>query len=226
MDNQTHNTGLKAPNSSKVDKVTLSTLGVGAAAVESAARLRQSDEESRRGTVAAKDHESESPETKAEVSKDQESKDQDSEAEEKDQKPDLTRLPSTYLSELSDSPVTASIAVASFRDAYSGTALRAGDLVAAVWAYQPQTADEFALERGDMIEIVKIWQDGWATGRFSSDRVDAWEGKHGILIDTDLIDMEERIAELQKEKADVVKAFPLVCVCAPRYWRKAIREAN
>ena len=111
-----------------------------------------------------------------------------------------------------------------FREPYSHSVFHAGDVVAVVWSYQPLTQDEFALERGDMIEIVNIWNDGWATGRFSPDRIDAWESKHGILIETDLIDLGDS-AELTKEPTNMVKAFPLVCVCAPRYWRKAIREA-
>jgi len=55
--------------------------------------------------------------------------------------------------------------------------LEVGSLVAAIWSYQPQTLDEYALERGDMLEMVGIWNDGWATGRLSRDRVDVWEEK-------------------------------------------------
>src|SRR5256885_8205201 len=29
---------------------------------------------------------------------------------------------------------------------------------------QPRAADEFELERGDMLKVVGIWDDGWATG--------------------------------------------------------------
>lgn len=85
-----------------------------------------------------------------------------------------------------------------------------------------------------MIEIVNIWNDGWATGRFSADRIDTWEAKHGILIDTfevDLIDMGSdgtakpvKRPGLTRRETTTVKAFPLVCVCAPRYWRKAVNE--
>lgn len=123
-----------------------------------------------------------------------------------------------------DFPMASVPAVPSFRDPHSDSVFHAGDLVAVVWSYQPLTQDEFALERGDMIEIVNIWNDGWATGRLSPDRVDAWEKKHGTLIETDLIETGNG-AGLKKDATNMVKAFPLVCVCAPRYWRKAIRDA-
>jgi len=35
-----------------------------------------------------------------------------------------------------------------------------GDKVAVLWAYAPRAPDEFELDRGDMIKIVGIWDDG------------------------------------------------------------------
>ncbi|TVY93726.1 hypothetical protein LAWI1_G001871 [Lachnellula willkommii] len=244
MDDQFHNHGLQSTS-----KLLLSgAIGTGAAAIVSAAKIRQSDERSRRSTRLPKEQEPKSQEAKALGSKDLESKDVKSEhpepklqeqtsstskvksddglvasEEESSQvtpQPESQPSPASSLSkeeneqETEDAseeyfPVASVPAVPSFRDPHSDS---------------PLTQDEFALERGDMIEIVNIWNDGWATGRVSPDRVDAWEKKHGTLIEADLIETGNG-AGLKKEAMSMVKAFPLVCVCAPRYWRKAIRDA-
>ena len=41
-----------------------------------------------------------------------------------------------------------------------------------LWAYAPRAADEFELERGDMLRVVGIWDDGWATGIRLNERID------------------------------------------------------
>ncbi len=230
LDNHIHNSGLK----SSFQAMMSGALGVGAAAVASAAKLRQSDEESRRSVKRAPTPHPRLPSSDAEqklssdsaaaaakensneASTSQPSANSSSPLEEEKQEPSID------LDKLSPPPPPA---VPSFRDTYSDSIFTAGDVVATVWSYQPQTQDEFALERGDMIEIVSIWNDGWATGRFSSDRIDAWEQKHGILIDMDLIELDSG-SELRRVPTSVVKAFPLVCVCSPRYWRKAVRESK
>jgi hypothetical protein len=51
-----------------------------------------------------------------------------------------------------------------FRDYYSSEDIHPGDSVATLWAYQPRANDEWDLERGEMLKIVGIWDDGWATG--------------------------------------------------------------
>lgn len=51
-----------------------------------------------------------------------------------------------------------------FKDYYSTDAIRPGDTVSTLWDYQPRARDEFALERGDMLRVAGIWDDGWATG--------------------------------------------------------------
>ena len=54
--------------------------------------------------------------------------------------------------------------MSSFKDYYSQEEINTGDYVSVLWAYQPRAGDEFELERGDMLKIVGIWDDGWATG--------------------------------------------------------------
>ena len=47
-----------------------------------------------------------------------------------------------------------------FKDYYSSDDIHPGDKVATLWAYSPRAPDEFELERGDMIKVVGIWDDG------------------------------------------------------------------
>ncbi|KAF3934355.1 hypothetical protein ABW19_dt0201073 [Dactylella cylindrospora] len=51
-----------------------------------------------------------------------------------------------------------------FKDYYSSDNIKPGDDVATLWAYAPRAKDEFELERGDMLRVLGIWDDGWATG--------------------------------------------------------------
>ncbi|KAI5847596.1 hypothetical protein BZA05DRAFT_405346 [Tricharina praecox] len=47
-----------------------------------------------------------------------------------------------------------------FRDYYSNEDIHPGDKVSVLWAYAPRAPDEFELERGDMLKVVGIWDDG------------------------------------------------------------------
>ncbi|GAB1207531.1 hypothetical protein APSETT445_006251 [Aspergillus pseudonomiae] len=49
--------------------------------------------------------------------------------------------------------------LSSFHDYYSQDDIRPGDKVAVLWAYQPRAGDEFALDRGEMLKVVGIWDD-------------------------------------------------------------------
>ena len=64
-----------------------------------------------------------------------------------------------------------------FKDYYSQDEIRPGDAVATLWAYQPRANDEFELERGDMLKIVGIWDDGWATGVRINEKADEWHAR-------------------------------------------------
>jgi hypothetical protein len=62
-----------------------------------------------------------------------------------------------------------------FKDYYSTEEIQTGDVVATLWAYQPRANDEWDLERGDMLKIVGIWDDGWATGYKMRERAEDWD---------------------------------------------------
>ena len=71
-----------------------------------------------------------------------------------------------------------------FKDYYSQDEIHPGDKVATLWAYQPRAGDEFELERGDMLRVVGIWDDGWATGVRISERAENYYGKHKVQRDS------------------------------------------
>jgi hypothetical protein len=108
-----------------------------------------------------------------------------------------------------------------FKDYYSQDEIHPGDKVATLWAYQPRAGDEFALERGDMLKVVGIWDDGWATGVMIDERADDWDSKRNAQRDSGVSNTSGRRDESPAASGEI-KAFPLVCVCLPDHWRKTI----
>jgi hypothetical protein len=108
-----------------------------------------------------------------------------------------------------------------FKDYYSQDDIHPGDRVAVLWAYQPRAADEFALERGDMLKVVGIWDDGWATGIMLDERADEWEARRQAQRDSGVSNTSGR-RDTSPPVSGEIKAFPLVCVCLPEHWRKTI----
>lgn len=105
-----------------------------------------------------------------------------------------------------------------FKDYYSPDEIHRRDLVAALWAYQPRANDEFELERGDMLKVLGIWDDGWATGvRVRMDAED-WRPEDKTQRDSGMSSSRST----SPSEYGQVKAFPLVCVCLPQHWRKTI----
>jgi hypothetical protein len=109
-----------------------------------------------------------------------------------------------------------------FKDYYSQDDIHPGDRVAVLWAYQPRASDEFLLERGDMIKVVGIWDDGWATGVMLDERAEQWEARRQAQRDSGVSNTSERLQEDSPPLTGEIKAFPLVCVCLPQHWRKTI----
>ncbi|KAH6676434.1 hypothetical protein B0J14DRAFT_615957 [Halenospora varia] len=108
-----------------------------------------------------------------------------------------------------------------FKDYYSSDEIHPGDKVATLWAYQPRAGDEFALERGDMLKVVGIWDDGWATGVLINERAEEWDAKRNAQRDSGVSHTSGRRDESPNVSGEI-KAFPLVCVCLPDHWRKTI----
>ncbi|CVK89529.1 hypothetical protein LB506_006773 [Fusarium annulatum] len=108
-----------------------------------------------------------------------------------------------------------------FKDYYSQDDIHPGDRIAVLWAYQPRATDEFALERGDMLKVVGIWDDGWATGVMLNERADEWEARRQAQRDSGVSNASGRRDSSPAAEGEI-KAFPLVCVCRPEHWRKTI----
>ncbi|KAL8941540.1 MAG: hypothetical protein Q9216_002172 [Gyalolechia sp. 2 TL-2023] len=109
----------------------------------------------------------------------------------------------------------------SFKDYYSQDEIHPGEAVATLWAYQPRAGDEFELERGDMLKVVGIWDDGWATGVRLGDKAEAYEAKRQLLRDSGVSHGSVKRGESPSPSGEV-KAFPLVCVCLPQYWKSTV----
>ncbi|KAI0171838.1 hypothetical protein GGR52DRAFT_443875 [Hypoxylon sp. FL1284] len=109
-----------------------------------------------------------------------------------------------------------------FKDYYSQDDIHPGERVAVLWAYQPRAPDEFALERGDMLKVVGIWDDGWATGILLDERADEWEVRRQAQRDSGVSNTSGRGRDTSPPVSGEIKAFPLVCVCLPEHWRKTI----
>jgi hypothetical protein len=106
-----------------------------------------------------------------------------------------------------------------FKDYYSQDDIHPNDTVATLWAYQPRANDEFELERGDMLKVVGIWDDGWATGVRLSETAEQWEARRQLQRDSGV---SGATMQSHPESENEIKAFPLVCVCLPQHWRKTI----
>lgn len=107
-----------------------------------------------------------------------------------------------------------------FKDYYSNDDIHPGDKVSVLWAYQPRAGDEFELERGDMLKVVGIWDDGWATGVRVHDRAEDFESKEKPQRDSGVSNGSRR--EDSPTPSGEIKAFPLVCVCLPEAWKKTV----
>ncbi|KAL9073152.1 MAG: hypothetical protein Q9157_004845 [Trypethelium eluteriae] len=93
-----------------------------------------------------------------------------------------------------------------FKDYYSQDEIRPGDKVAVLWAYQPRANDEFELERGDMLKVVGIWDDGWATGvRLIESAEDYEDDRHNPQRDSGMSNGSSRSSPTNGE----IKAFPV-----------------
>lgn len=97
-----------------------------------------------------------------------------------------------------------------FRDYYSPDEIHPNDKVATLWAYQPRATDEFVLERGDMLKVVGIWDDGWATGVRINERAEDYSGKDKIQRDSGVSNGSGLKGESPPPSGEI-KAFPVSC---------------
>ena len=94
-----------------------------------------------------------------------------------------------------------------FKDYYSQDDIHPNDKVSVLWAYQPRAGDEFELERGDMLRVVGIWDDGWATGVRIHERAEDFDPKRRAHRDSGVSDSSRRGESPQP--SGEIKAFPV-----------------
>lgn len=100
-----------------------------------------------------------------------------------------------------------------FKDYYSQDEIHPNDKVATLWAYQPRAPDEFELHRGDMLKIIGIWDDGWATGVRISDRAEDFD-KHRPQRDSGVSNGTDN-GDTSPPPAGEIKAFPVRALHLP-----------
>ena len=97
-----------------------------------------------------------------------------------------------------------------FKDYYSQDDIRPNDTVAVLWAYQPRANDEWELDRGDMLKVVGIWDDGWATGIKLRERAEEWEARRQGNRDSGVSNGSSRRPTSTEPVPDgEIKAFPV-----------------
>lgn len=112
-----------------------------------------------------------------------------------------------------------------FKDYYSQDDIHPGDRVSVLWAYQPRASDEFGLDRGDMLKVVGIWDDGWATGILLGERADERDARRQAQRDSGVSNASGH-GDSSPSASGEIKAFPLVCVCLPEHWRKTMEDGD
>jgi hypothetical protein len=95
-----------------------------------------------------------------------------------------------------------------FKDYYSQDDIHPNNKVSTLWAYQPRAGDEFELERGDMLKVVGIWDDGWATGVRLNERAEDWDAKYKAQRDSGVSNGSGR-QESSPPPLGEIKAFPV-----------------
>ena len=91
-------------------------------------------------------------------------------------------------------------------DYYSEDQIHLYDKVACVCAYIARASDEFHLERGDILEVVGIWDDGWATGIRLNERAEDYNREYKTQRDSNVSKRSRRDSLLLKGEP---KAFPV-----------------
>ena len=133
-------------------------------------------------------------------------------------------------------------------DHYSTNAIVQQSEVVALWSYTPRLADEMGLERGDVVRIENLYDDGWALGRKLRTKVwdlgDERSTERDSGLGTSHRESTSTVPEggiasapgekpasrgttsrssekdkgKDKEETGSIKAFPMVCVCHRDAW--------
>ncbi|EMR09196.1 hypothetical protein PNEG_02533 [Pneumocystis murina B123] len=118
--------------------------------------------------------------------------------------------------------------VMSMKDYYSDHQITRNTEVVALYIYEPKMPDEMILERGDIIHVVSVWDDGWCSG-IKIGKLDNFNTKKNTFKNNIkyLQSTNKNVSKLETEiQIDelTIKAFPLVCVCHKDSWKDVIES--
>ncbi|KAG5437753.1 hypothetical protein PCANB_000466 [Pneumocystis canis] len=118
----------------------------------------------------------------------------------------------------------------SMKDYYSDHQITRNTEVVALYIYEPKMPDEMILEKGDLIHVISVWDDGWCSG-IKIGKLNHSNPKKSNISESNikyLGNNDKNISESKEEfQTDelIIKVFPLVCVCHKDSW-KEINESN
>lgn len=145
-----------------------------------------------------------------------------------DTSPDIPAAAIEDATALSMSRPPISMPSSGIKDYYSPEYICPGDKVAAVWSYESRTKDEFALERGDILQVTSIWGDGWAIGFRVKEPVPVTVGSvaGGSEGQSSAVAASSQSTTGTDGSNGEVKAFPLVCVCLATYSERVFQAGG
>jgi hypothetical protein len=83
-----------------------------------------------------------------------------------------------------------------------------------LWSYKPRETDEFTLDRGEILQILRISDDGCADGYRLGERAEEWTCGTA----------QEPTLPAWHAPSLNVKTFPPVCVAVPWAWKKCVKK--
>ncbi|KAG4306419.1 hypothetical protein PORY_000407 [Pneumocystis oryctolagi] len=116
--------------------------------------------------------------------------------------------------------------IMSMKDYYSDHQITRNTEVVALYMYKPKMPDEMTLEKGDIIHVVSVWDDGWCSGIKTGKMSNFDSEKNTSKDDIEYLENINKNASESKTQAQtdelIIKVFPLVCVCHKDSWKKIV----
>ncbi|KTW32707.1 uncharacterized protein T551_00192 [Pneumocystis jirovecii RU7] len=119
--------------------------------------------------------------------------------------------------------------IMSIKDYYSDHQITRNTEVVALYMYEPKMPDEMTLERGDIIYVVSVWDDGWCSG-IKIGKMDNFNSKRNSISENSIKYLEDTINNISETKTKaqtdelIIRVFPLVCVCHKDSWKDIIKS--
>ncbi|KAG5513797.1 hypothetical protein PMAC_000835 [Pneumocystis sp. 'macacae'] len=100
--------------------------------------------------------------------------------------------------------------IMSIKDYYSDHQITRNTEVVALYMYEPKMPDEMTLERGDIIYVVSVWDDGWCSG-IKIGKINNFNSKKNSIkyLEDTINNISESKTKAQTDEL-IIKVFPLI----------------